>query len=52
MTWAVEGKNGARSFREGERGRTRERMEEEMGDGADPRGLELLQVARDLMAGE
>ena len=60
---AVEGKGGAGGFREGETGRKRGRQ----GDGGDrgiqrkrkwkedetePHGLEKLQVARDLIAGE
>lgn len=51
-----EGKGGAGSFREGreEGGRDggMEREEEEVEDGAEPRGLEEQQVARDLIAGD
>ena len=60
---AVEGKGGAGSFREGERGRSkrdnetegwRERKmeEEEVEDGAEPRNPEELQVAKDVIAGD
>jgi hypothetical protein len=60
--WAVEGKGESGSVREGERGvRKRETMEgrreqkmeeEEVENGAEARGLEEPQVARDLIAGE
>jgi len=50
----VEGKGGAESFREGKEGRRersdrgwREKMEEEVEEGADPHGLEEPQIARD-----
>jgi hypothetical protein len=60
--WTVEGKGVAGSFLEGERGRrkgdevTEEREEDRKRrgkeDGAEQRGLEKPQVARDLIAGE
>ena len=61
--WAVEEKGGAGNVREGERGGRREKLGDrgERGrgrkrrwkeDGAEPRGLEEPQVARDLPAGE
>ena len=57
----MEGKGGIGSLREGrEEGRNegdgiqreKKREEEEVEDGADSHGLEELQVARDLIAGE